>query len=441
MTLQSYAQPAIMNADAQGKRFPWLSALIYTSVLLVAPFISEYLFAIAFAVHIYRMLRYDLRVNCIDLAFLIPYSSLYRLPGGVSYVVIYIFLFDLIFLFKKRKIYLGTGFALLLGTVAYVALRVGGMWNYLFFIFSGLLLLYILYVACKQTNYSEVLWAFVIGVILSSAYALAFGGMPAIRDIIMRDAEIRDNRFRGLLADPNYYTTFLILAIVALMCLNQRKRILRVLYFGSIAFLVFLGAQTVSKSFILMLVGVFIYCCINLLAKRKLFAGAALLTLGSVFAILVLSGQIEWFQAVVARFEEAEDMSGLTTGRTDIWKTYMRVILQDPFILLFGRGLDAPLIDNIGTHNIYLETVYCFGLGGLLLFFAFFRKIFYCFGNVSNRKLPILRFLPVVAILLFYFFLHGISASLFYLSLFIMYECYGCCVAEMAEKQQGYETV
>ena len=414
------------------RAFPWLSALFYALVLLVAPFISEYLFAVAFAVQIYRMLRYDLRINCIDLAFLIPFSSFYRLPGGISYIVIYILLFDVVFLTKNNKLSIGSGMALFLLTIFYIALRAGGQWNLLYFIFCGLFLLYLLYFTFKQSDHRGVLWGFIIGVLLSSAYALLFGDIPAIRSIVMRDAELNDDRFRGLLLDPNYYATLVVMAIVSLICLDTRKRVNRVVYYGVLAFLVFFGAQTASKSFVLMLLGVFAYYCFSLITQRKYFVGIVLLTAVAGATILAVSGKVEIFRAVIERFEKAEGMSGLTTGRTDIWMNYIRVVLADPFVLLFGRGLGAPLVGAHGTHNIVLETVYCFGLGGLILILAFcamvLRKMRIRFA--SERKLPLVRFLPIIAILLMYLFLQGISSILFYLSLFVMYECYGCCISK-----------
>ena len=413
------------------RTFPWSSALLYGAVLLVAPFVSEYLFFLAFAVQVYRMLRYDLRVNCMDLAFSISFSAIYRLPGGISYIVVYILLFNIIFLIKSGKLYIGTGFALFVGAVGYIALRCSGQWDLLYFIFCGLMLLYLLYLSCGQTGHREVLCAFIAGVVISSAFAFVFGENPAIRAIIMQDAEIRDQRFRGLFLDPNYYVTFVILAIVSLMCLNQSKRVHKIVYFGTIAFLIFAGAQTASKSFVLMLVGAFAYYCISLFAQKKFWLGIGLSAGVALLFVLATSGKIQLFQAVIERFEDAEDLSGLTTGRIDIWFDYIAVICSDPFVLLFGKGLDAPLVGGFGTHNVFIETIYNFGIVGFILLVSFFaivlKKIRIRLKD-KGKRLPV-RVLPIIAVMAMYAFLQGITSVLFYLGLFIMYECYGCSIS------------
>ena len=53
---------SLSRGDPEQKFFPWISALVYVITLLAAPLISEYLFLVTFAVQIYRMLRYDIRI-------------------------------------------------------------------------------------------------------------------------------------------------------------------------------------------------------------------------------------------------------------------------------------------------------------------------------------------------------------------------------------------
>jgi O-antigen ligase len=295
--------------------------------------------------------------------------------------------------------------------------------------------LYLLYFEFDNNDHRSVLWAFVIAVLLATIYALAFPDNKVLLSMVRQNLEVDDGRFRGLYPDPNYYATFAVLAMVSLMCLDWYKHINRIVYYGSFAILIFAGVQTVSKSFILMLLVILVYYGVNMFAQRKYFVGILLLIMIAFFTIWAIEGKIEWLDAVLQRFENAEDMNELTTGRTEIWKRYSDYIFADIGTMLFGEGLNAPLVGSEGTHNIFLESVYYLGIIGLILLISFTIAVIRQIKQKmeTNSKAPFLRFLPILAILLMYFFLQGISSILFYLSLFIMYEWYACCISKRPE--------
>lgn len=408
--------------------FPWVSAMVYVMTLLLAPWSPRVLFALTFLVQAYRLIRYDARVCSIDMAFTAPFASFYRMQGGISYVVLYLLLFVIVFLFKRRKFYLTGSLLLLCMTAVWIILRLDGQFESLLFMVSGLVYLYLLYFEFHNSDHRSVLWAFVLGVLISTLYGFFFQDNEVIMNLIHRDAEINDGRFRGLFSDPNYLSTFLILAMVSLMCMDLQKRINRLVFFACMAVFAFLGVLTVSKSFALMLVVIIIYYGIDMLHQNRFFAGVLLLVAVVILLDLTVAGRIEWLQEILARFQGIDDLSEFTTGRTDSWLNYLKAIFSDMWLLLFGVGLDAPLIKGVGTHNILLEIVYYMGATGLLLLTAFFGVILVRIhrDNYTGGKKSLVRLLPILAIFMMYFALQGITSTLFYLSLFVMYEGYAC---------------
>ena len=72
---------------------------------------------------------------------------------------------------------------------------------------------------------------FVLGVSVSSVYALIFRSSPAIVKIIGKEVPAYFGsdltRFHGLFRDPNYYMSLVIMSIVLLTLLNLKKYILK----------------------------------------------------------------------------------------------------------------------------------------------------------------------------------------------------------------------
>lgn len=72
-------------------------------------------------------------------------------------------------------------------------------------------------------------------------------------------------------------------------------------------------------------------------------------------------------------------MNTLTTTRYDLWKEYVLYLIENPLILIFGRGLGAPIIGQTSPHNMYLSTLYQMGIIGVALFI-------YCFIQIAKSS-------------------------------------------------------
>jgi O-antigen ligase len=100
----------------------------------------------------------------------------------------------------------------------------------------------------------------------------------------------------------------------------------------------------------------------------------------------LLAGNVELFNVVLVRFDEASDIATLTTGRSDLWASYTEYLIQNPFVLLFGSGFGAPLINGHGAHNTYLDLLYYLGIVGTVILLAYFASVFKILPKPKQRK-------------------------------------------------------
>ena len=68
----------------------------------------------------------------------------------------------------------------------------------------------------------------------------------------------------------------------------------------------------------------------------------------------------------ILRFEEnTGSLSGITTGRTDIWGGYFREIFGSVKGFLLGNGLNSVISGGRPAHNTYVEGLYMLGAVGI----------------------------------------------------------------------------
>lgn len=316
-------------------------------------------------------------------------------------------------------------------TSVYLVFRLGGKITTLFFMIGGIMFLWILSDAKSVFRDEKILYSFIGGTAVSSIYAWIFTNSEAIKAIVGIDREkssivvVDYTRFSGLFADPNYYSAVLIFSLIGIMILRVNKKIKPTLGYVLAIIIILIGLLTISKSFFLMLVIILVYYTFSLFSRKRLAAGMGMVLLLSAFAVLAFSGSLSMLDNIMGRLTEATSSAELTTGRSIIWENYLEYILSHPLVFLFGEGIDAPLLNMVGTHNIFLESVYNIGIIGLLLIVTLLVSIFKVLGrDYPKENQPILRFLPFIAFMALYFFLQGITMTLTYLQLFIMLVCY-----------------
>jgi O-antigen ligase len=118
---------------------------------------------------------------------------------------------------------------------------------------------------------------------------------------------------------------------------------------------------------------------------------------------MVFSGKIELFNNTVERLGKAEDASSLTTGRSDLWKDYLEYILQNPLVVLCGKGVGAAILHGHAAHNTYIEMVYFLGLCGIAFLLATLVGLAKMLPRPFKRNM--LNYGIIVTLLVMYFFL------------------------------------
>jgi hypothetical protein len=90
-------------------------------------------------------------------------------------------------------------------------------------------------------------------------------------------------------------------------------------------------------------------------------------------------------------------MSDFTTGRTDVWISYISAMFEDVKLLLFGQGCTRVLLGEKATHNTLLQCVFQLGIIGialLILWIVFFFQTL--LRGVRLQKQQIVRLAMVL---------------------------------------------
>lgn len=174
-----------------------------------------------------------------------------------------------------------------------------------------------------------------------------------------------------------------------------------------------IGLSTFSKSFIaITLFTYFIVCVLGFVqskTKKKylinLFVG--ILIVGLLFLIFN-----SYITSILKRFYVdtgyGHGINTATTGRFEIWKGYIKYLINHPLFLIFGRGIVADGVGEFTPHNLFISILYRFGIVGILILLSF---VIYVCKQAKLRK-NINYYLPLLIVLINVCF-EDISSSLF----------------------------
>lgn len=207
---------------------------------------------------------------------------------------------------------------------------------------------------------------FACGIISAALAAGQLANNANISQYITIESYQTITRLSGFYGDPNFYAAQIsacLAGVQLLMCFNKDSK-RKIVLMALLILLLYCGLLSASKSFIIVLVCLFSCWSLILLKKRRYRLIMVLLCAGGV--VLASTAFQSLLQIVATRFTEGSETSGLTTGRTDIWKDYLRAFLKYSSILIFGEGYSAVnLFDHKASHNTLIQLVYQFGLLGL----------------------------------------------------------------------------
>lgn len=161
-----------------------------------------------------------------------------------------------------------------------------------------------------------------------------------------------------------------------------------------------------------------------------LVAGAVCLVAGrELFSDLI--------DVILYRFSASRGISGLTTGRTDLWWDYAGELLRSPRLLLVGNGYTNLKLHGRSSHNTFIQILFQFGVVGGLLLFQWIKA--YVSEPLDRCRIPINHaWIVTVGI-----FLPWMALDMLFFDEFFLMPMYAvCCMLsaqEMKRKMEGRE--
>lgn len=407
--------------------YPWLSMIVVLGLLYLVPFVSKWLSVLAFVICIYRIVRYDARIFAIDYAILTPVATLMHLPSGLG-LVVFLALIGALWYFVREGVRGDTTFVVLIILLCYMLTRMQMHISNFVLCFGQIFFLFVL--VPKQDEWSAE-WAskaFCVSVVISSVYALTFRNTWALYQIRGKEGAAlwggTTLRFQGLMGDPNFYMTMLIIGLALLIKLKSNKRISDLAFVSIGGAMTVFGVLTYSKTFFLVYIllgGLYVMLQFR---KKNNVKGIVFTVLTVVVFFVIVNMENSPVSVVLARFRNANNISELTTSRTDIYLAYLKVIIGDLRSLMIGQGLaDEALYRD--PHNLYLEILYYVGVIGSFLIFVLFCFLFREVNKELNKgtikEFFVEKYIVVLMFLVLYFSLHGIFQLITYAGIFLAY--------------------
>ncbi len=286
------------------------------------------------------------------------------------------------------------GVYLLLGFVRHRSIT--NLVNYLLIIF----VFYVLYEVKDKIKIADAVKFFCLGLIMASLCALFEPLSPRLQGLLPHLTYYGYPRFAGLFSHPNNWAVFGITALGSLLYLKAKNQISHLEFLALYLPLVAFGVLTVQRSFLLaFLIGLALFGVYYLIRYRQrslvLLVSVVILTAAVMgifyqptavcFGRLGQGGNNDFSGGVdIPDFSNPDVEPGdhddhqfwqdvlagethYDPGRIGIWQMYWHQITSSTKHLLFGNGLNAPMIGQMQAHNLVLQITYEIGLVGLLL--------------------------------------------------------------------------
>lgn len=309
------------------------------------------------------------------LLFFLPWSSLMRLStDSFSFYTVGLVLVCGIVLLKKRLNIRGRD--VVIGLLLTAVTLISKLWegysislSYIAFMMMIVMIFSVKQEEGEQYGFESVTLFFATGVVLAALVAQKLAEYPNIQGFIRVDSYSTITRWCGFYSDPNFYSAQISAVLSGVLILLLRSNGKRMIPLMTLAvLLIYCGLLSASKSFFLV-VAVQLGLWLFLLFRARRSAGFKLVVilLAGVAVAVVFSTALfdDLVQTLLLRFSSADTLDSLTTGRWEIWKSYIQDVFRDPKMLLLGEGLtDGVLIDGKGSHNTVLQIVFQLGVVG-----------------------------------------------------------------------------
>lgn len=244
---------------------------------------------------------------------------------------------------------------------------------------------------------------FCLSIILSSIFSLTYYFSPYLQNylfFIYADESIP--RFMALFTHPNVLAMIceILLSVLAYFMMSKQSNKIDIVIFIT---LVGIGILTFSKTFLLvsgfivLILLIWRFCCDF---KRTIIFSLIIAIIVTVICLLcpqLVQTFVERFAGTYGNCTTFADfMNMITTDRYDLWIEYTNFLGQNPLVILFGRGLGAPVLSTLSPHNAYIAIIYELGIVGTCLFALAIIVIIKEF--VKTNKLHWAIFVPLLVI-------------------------------------------
>lgn len=354
----------------------------------------------------------------LQLFFIMPMANIFKMsPTSQSFFTIVLLLYVVMYFVLPRK---ATLLIVLFSIYIILGQLVSG--SFMFFrtvkLICNILFLSSILNQNVTINHKRVFYSYIIGNITASCFGLMDSSFLKIKDYVgeqgVEGIEFIDlTRFTGLHTDPNYYTVGMIISLCLLVLMYHRKEI-RTLWVLLLSVpIVYFLILTYSKSAILMLAVPLFFLLYSLYKQKKYVTILFVFSFVLIVLFMALSGKIEILNVVISRFNASDnsvgdtDLNSLTTGRFDIWVSYVKYMFKHYLAFFVGEGISAPIINDHGAHNTYIDCWYYLGLIGTTLLIC----IIYMILNQSKFaefKRNAFNFCVLISLLFLYAFLSGL---------------------------------
>lgn len=213
---------------------------------------------------------------------------------------------------------------------------------------------------------------FVLGIVMAAITAQYLAVFPTISRYIVINTSFGMVRWSGYYGDPNFYTTHITAALsgALIMLLHNAKKGRFIALLLMVVALLYCGLMSVSKSFLLVSVCLLLFWVADLLLhKGKMSVKLTLIFTLLITGAFLLSSTVftDMLGTLLGRFGRDSNFSDFTTGRTELWTSYITAMLEDPLLLLFGQGYSDVTVSGEAAHNTLIQGVFQFGLVGCVL--------------------------------------------------------------------------
>jgi len=322
------------------------------------------------------------------LLFFLPWSQILRTgPDEFSFYTFGIVMTCVISLVKRRfwlrRYHMAAGIGLLALTL-FAKLLDG---SFLAFDYIAFIMMLFLFPVVKEEwtkreyDFFEVVFFFSAGTVAAALCAKVFSVYPNIARYINIHSYLNIIRMCGFYGDPNFYCAQILAALsgclVAVLRENSRQRIIMAAVLAVV--LIYCGFLSGSKSFVLIAAMIVLLWAVEMAQMRgKTGRKMLLIIAGVVVAIFIATSTLfgQLIEVIVTRFSFTRDVSTFTTGRTELWISYLEEIFNSAKILLVGKGFTDIKVNNRAPHNTVIQAVFQFGIIGIPLLLGWCAEFF-----------------------------------------------------------------